>query len=240
MRSAALSRRTVCALGMAAAATFTVPRALRNIFHATATERSQVIGDWHDHPVGGKGVPAGWERYETPGGHPRYDFTIVTDGGRPALELRSANDHSTIAKHITVDLAATPVLQWQWKMIRLPAGADLRQKKTSDASGHIFVVWPRWPALLRSRLIGYVWDPMLRPGTIVRSRKTGTVTFIIVRAGQAGIGDWITERRNVSADYRAVFGEDPENPRVVALSIDTNDTHSSAETLFGRIAFTTT
>lgn len=239
MSTRAVSRRTVCALGVGAAASWLAPWALREAAAAAAAARSQVIEDWRDAQVGSKGVPAGWQRYETPGGRPAYDFTIVMDSGSPALDLRSADDHSTIAKEIAVDLGATPVLEWRWKIISLPVGADLRQKKTSDASGHIFVVWPRWPALLRSRLIGYVWDPMLDPGTILKSRKTGTVTFIVVRSGQEGIGQWATERRNVPADYRAVFGEEPENPRVIALSIDTNDTHSSAEAMFGGIAFTT-
>jgi uncharacterized protein (DUF1501 family) len=42
----------------------------------------------------------------------------------------------------------------------------------------------------------------------------------------------------VSEDYRTVFGEDPENPQVVVVSIDTNDTHSGAEAFIGRITFT--
>ena len=48
----------------------------------------------------------------------------------------------------------------------------------------------------------------------------------------------MTERRNVYEDYRRAFGEDPEDPRAVAISIDTNDTRSTAEALVGRIAFT--
>lgn len=49
---------------------------------------------------------------------------------------------------------------------------------------------------------------------------------------------WLTERRNVYQDYRKVFGQDPENPQAVVVSIDTNDTHSKAEAFIGRIIFT--
>jgi hypothetical protein len=42
----------------------------------------------------------------------------------------------------------------------------------------------------------------------------------------------------VYEDYRKVFGEDPENPQAVVVSIDTNDTHSVAEAFIGRIIFT--
>jgi hypothetical protein len=196
-----------------------------------------LVEDWSGQPVGARGVPQGWTTYETPGGHPRYDFTVVDEGGRRALELRSADDHSTIAREVTVDLAETPVLEWAWKVITQPAGADLTKRATSDASGHIFVVWPRFPAMLRSRLIGYIWDPAIREGEVVASPKTGVVRFVVARSGRPGLGEWAIERHDVAADYRRIYGEPPPAPRAVALSIDTNDTRATAVARFGRIAF---
>ena len=193
------------------------------------------VEDWSAAPVGSKGVPPGWQRYETPGGRPAYDLTVVEDGGRRSLHMKSAGEHSTIAKEVRADLTATPILAWQWRVISLPPGADLRNRATSDATGHVFAVWPRFPALVRSRLIGYVWDPTLPVGTIVPSRKTAAVTFIVVRRGEPGLGQWLEERRNVAQDYRDVFGEAAPPLPVVALSIDTNDTRSPAESVFGRI-----
>ena len=193
-----------------------------------------LVEDWH---ATGTGVPPGWRPYETPGGRPKYDFAVIDDGGRRALRMRSANDHSTIAKEAPIRLGATPVLRWDWKVVTFPDGADLREKKTSDATGHLFVLWPRFPALLRTRLIGYVWDPALPVGTMLKSRKTGTVTFIVTRSGSARLGQWVSDERHVGNDYRRVYGEEPEDPKAIALSIDTNDTRSSAELLFGRIAF---
>ena len=86
----------------------------------------QVVEDWRDVPLGSRGVPPGWQKYETPGGQPAYDFTVVEDGGRRALDLKSAADHSTIAKEVHVALAATPLLEWEWKVLALPRGADLQ------------------------------------------------------------------------------------------------------------------
>lgn len=193
------------------------------------------IEDWGAAPVGSQGVPPGWRKHETPGGHPAYDLTVVEDAGRRALHMKSVGEHSTIAKEVQADLAVTPILAWQWRVISLPQGADLRNRATSDASGHIFVVWPRFPAFARSRLIGYVWDPALPVGTVIPSRKTGAVTFIVVRRGERGLGQWHDERRNVADDYRVLFGEAPPPLPVLALSIDTNDTRAPAESMFGRI-----
>lgn len=202
-----------------------------------ASGTTVVVEDWVDQPIGARGVPKGWRPHETPGGRPKYDFEIVEDGGHRALALRGADDHSSIAKQIEVDLKATPVLEWAWNVRRFPKGADLKARATSDATGHLFVIWPRFPELVRSRLVGYVWDPAAPASTIIHSRKTGTVTFVIVRSGAQGLGEWVVTRRDVAADYEKIFGEAPERPKAIALSIDTNDTHATAEALFGRIAF---
>ena len=200
-----------------------------------SAQETKTVEDWRAAPAGTTGVPPGWQPYETPFGHPAYEFAIVDDAGRRALRMKSASEHSTIAKEAPIRLAATPMLRWEWKVVRFPDGADLREKKTSDTTGHLFVLWPRVPAALRSRLIGYVWDPTLPVGTIVKSRKTGTVTFVVARSGPERLGQWVGDERNVVEDYRRIYGEDPEDPKGIALSIDTNDTRSSAEALFGRI-----
>lgn len=205
---------------------------------APADAQRVPVEDWTQHAVGAAGIPAGWQKYETIGGRPGYDFAIVDDEGRRALRLRSGNDHSTIVRPVRVDLRATPILEWQWKVVKLPDGADIRRKETSDAAGHVFVVWPRTPALLRTRLLGYLWDPVTPAPSVDRSRKTSLVAFFVVRSGSALLNRWIVERRNVYEDYVKAFGEPPDAPGAVAISIDTNDTHATAETLIGPIAFT--
>ena len=204
-----------------------------------AGERVEIasVENWQRHELGARGVPAGWRAYETIGGKPMYDFTVVEDEGHRSLQLRSRGDHSTIARRLRISLKATPVLEWSWKLMRFPAGADVRRKETSDLSGHLFVIWPRQPAMLRSRLIGYVWDEKIAADSVEPSRKTGTVTFVVVRSGTAEAATWVTERRNVAEDYRRIYGEEPDDAGAVALSIDTNDTRSPAEALFGAIAF---
>lgn len=205
---------------------------------ATAAAEESIVESWSQLAVGAGGVPAGWTKYETVGGRPAYNFALVEDEGRKALSLKSHNEHSTITKEIRVNLRATPVLEWTWKVVKLPEGADIRKKETSDLTGHIFVIWPRFPAMIRSRLIGYAWDTSAPADTIEKSRKTGTATFFILRSGPRDLNQWLTERRNVYEDYRRVFGEDPEDPKAIALSIDTNDTRSTAEAIIGRIVFT--
>jgi hypothetical protein len=231
--STIITRRTFSRLIAGLAAGFALPP--EDVGGAPA--RISPVENWTTQPLNSHGVPRGWRTYETPGGHAAYDFTIVDDAGRRALHMRSHGDHSTIARRLSVDLSATPILEWNWKLLQLPERADLRRWETSDAAPHLFVVWRRRPELIRSRLIGYVWDPALPVGAIQKSQKTGTVTFIVVRSTTERLGHWVTERRNVAADFRAIYGEDADGPSAVALSIDTNDTKSKSEGSIGEIVF---
>ncbi len=204
---------------------------------ATAWAAEVVVEDWQRAPLGARGVPPDWTGQNW--GSPAYDFTVVERDGRRALHLRSRDDGSTISRDIRgrVDLRATPVLEWTWMAVALPKGGNSCAKATDDQAVQIYVVWPRFPEALRSRIIGYVWDTTAPAGTTCRSGKTGTVTYVVVRSGEADLGRWLTEQRNVREDYRRIFGEEPDRPAAVSLSIDSNDTHSVAEAYVGRIVF---
>ena len=197
-----------------------------------------VVEDWTERTLGHAGVPEHWKAQNW--GSPRYEFTIEESDGHPVLHMKSAGDGSTISRDIKgkVNLKETPILEWSWKVVTLPKGGDSRQKATDDQAAQIYVVWPRFPEAVRSRIIGYVWDSTAPVGTIVKSQKTSTVTYVVVRSGPADLNRWITERRNVAEDFKTIYGEAAENPAAVSVGIDSNDTNSTAESFIGPILFT--
>ena len=166
-------------------------------------------------------------------------MTVVENSGHRVLHLKSQDEGSTISKDIKgkVNLRETPILEWRWKVVTLPRGGDSRRNETDDQAAQIYVGWPRFLQSVRSRIIGYVWDTTAPVGTIVRSQKTGTITYVVIRSGSAGLGQWITEQRNVVDDFKKIYGDTPDNPGAVSVSIDSNDTHSTAESFIGEILF---
>src|SRR5690349_15529100 len=204
-----------------------------------ANAADTVIEDWKAYKVGSTGLPGEWKPQNW--GSPNYNnLEIVDDEGRRALHLKSANDSTTLNREIKgrVNLKQTPILEWDWKSTVLPTGGNSCKKATDDQAGQIFVVWPRFPEAVRSRIIGYVWDTTQPVGTICKSEKTGTVTYIVVRSGSADLNKWITEKRNVAEDFKKIYGETPDDPSALSLSIDSNDTNPSSEAMYGPIAFT--
>jgi hypothetical protein len=195
------------------------------------------IEDWSGAPVGHRGVPPGWAKQGW--GHPAYDFTVVDVDGRRALHMKSAGDSSNINKDIRgmVRLSETPILEWTWKVMALPKGADARRAETDDQAGQLYVVWPRFPQAVRSQIIGYIWDTTAPVGSIFKSQKTGTVTYVVVRSGPQDLGRWITERRNVAEDFKRIYGGELEDPGGISIGIDSDDVKGTAEAFVGGILF---
>jgi len=198
-----------------------------------------VVEDWKSHAVGAKGIPQGWQGQKW--GSPKYDLAVVDNDGHRVLHLKSRDEGSTVSKDVKkkVNLKETPILEWSWKAVTLPKGGDSRQKATDDQAVQLYVAWPRFPEAVRSRIIGYVWDTTAPVGTIVKSEKTSTITYIVLRSGAADLGKWVTERRNVVEDFKKIYGEEPEGPGAISVAIDSNDTSSTAESYIGPIVFKT-
>jgi Protein of unknown function (DUF3047) len=196
-----------------------------------------VVEDWTKPAVGTKGLPPEWKAQNW--GSPKYDFEIVMDENHRALHMKSANEASLATLDIKgkVNLKETPILEWSWKVMTLPKNGDSCKKATDDQAAQVYVVWPRFPEAVRSRILGYVWDTTEPVGTVCRSEKTGTVTYFVIRSGTADLGKWLTERRNVCEDYKKVYNEDCESPSAVSVAIDSNDTSSTAESFIGAIFF---
>jgi len=197
-----------------------------------------VIDDWKSQKLGAHGIPDGWLGGQT-WGLPQHDMTIEENEGHRVLHLKSKIESSAVRRDIRgrVNLKETPILEWSWKAITLPKNGDCRKKATDDQAAQIYIVWPRFPEAVRSQIIGYIWDSTAPAGSIVKSEKTSTVTYVVMRSGTAETGKWITERRNVVEDYQKIYGAQPDNPGYISIAIDSDDTVSSAESVFGAIRF---
>jgi hypothetical protein len=64
------------------------------------------------------------------------------------------------------------------------------------------------------------------------------VKAIVVKSGAGQIGHWLTEKRNVVEDFRALFGETPERAVAIRMQINSQHTKSVAEMFWRTIRFT--
>jgi hypothetical protein len=181
------------------------------------------------------GVPSGWELKEFSG---RASVELQRSEIGLALRLRSEKGSFLLYRDLVVDLGEFPLLAWSWKVMRLPAGGDVRHATTDDQAAQVYVVFPRWPSpRTSSDVIGYVWDTTAPVGTRLPSRKAANVRIIVLESGPAGLATWRRHERNLVEDYVALFGRQPPRVGCVALMVDTNDTGSTAEAWVAELAF---
>ncbi|MBW7957546.1 MAG: DUF3047 domain-containing protein [Deltaproteobacteria bacterium] len=181
-----------------------------------------------------QGPPEGWQVKEWKG---KADFKVVKEDFGPAIHLKSERTSSALYKDVEFELKDYPYLSWKWKVTALPQGADVREKSKDDQAAQVYVIFPKWPAMVNSKVVGYIWDTSAPAGSSVRSTKTGNTRYMVLKSGPDGLGAWHSETRNVYEDYKKLFNEEPPRIGKVSVMIDSDDTRSSAESFIGDIRF---
>lgn len=179
-------------------------------------------------------APRGWKVKEWNG---KADISVVKAPFGNALHLKSSNTSSAVYRDIELNLKEFPVINWRWKVSKLPRGADVRKRSADDQAAQVYVVFPKFPEPINSRLVGYIWDSSAPAGHAFQSTKSRNTRYVVIRSGQTGLGEWFQEKRNIYDDYRAFFNEEPPKAVRVSIMIDSDDTASSAESFVGDIYF---
>jgi len=188
-----------------------------------------VIADFSS-GVDARGVPQGWQIKEKSG---KADFAVVKEGSRSVFRMRSANTSFSLQKEVSVDLKQYPVLTWKWMATKLPAGGDFRKSRTDDQAAQLFLAFSKTQAIV------YIWDTSAPQGMTGDASAPFfmTIKAVVVRSGNAELGTWITESRNVYEDYKKFFGKEPPPVTGVRLQINSQHTGASAESSFGDVVF---
>lgn len=203
----------------------------------------------------GASLPAPWKLTTLPriGRHTRY--SLVRDGDAVVLRADAEASMAGVAHPLKLDVRAHPVIEWRWKILNLLTKSDIATKTGDDYPARVYVLFDydirKLPFSVRAkirlaRLYGadvplaalcYVWDGKAAAGTSVWSAYTDRVRMIVAESGGANLGKWVTIRRDVAADFRAAFGEDPPAISGVVLATDTDNTGESATAFYGDIRF---
>ena len=166
---------------------------------------------------------------------------LVRADGRVAARLSTERASVAMHRDVVVELREFPYLSWSWKVTKLPAGGDVREATRDDEAAQVYVIFPRWPSpRTSSDVLGYVWDSRAPVGTRLKHPRAGNVHIVVVESGPSRLNEWRTYERNIAADYAAVFGHQPPRVGKLALVVDSNDTRSEAEALFGDLMFART
>lgn len=165
-------------------------------------------------------------------------YRIDEKSGRRALFADSRGAASGLYREIRVDLSRTPWLNWSWRVDRVLDQVDERTKTGDDYPARVYVVVSGGAAVWKTRSLIYVWSSNQPVGATWNNAFTSNARVMALRSGTQDAGRWVTEKRDIRADFRQLFGDDLAAIDAVALMTDTDNSGQRATAWYGDIYFT--
>jgi hypothetical protein len=209
---------------------------------STATPGTELPDNWK--PLTFKKIP----RHTT--------YALVRDGARFVIKADSETASSGLVREIIINPKDYPIVQWSWKVTNLIQKSNVRRKDGDDYSARLYItfeydstkvgffdkakyeaarlLYGQYPPLAA---INYIWATNEPKGSIVPNPYTDRTMMVVVESGQAQLNHWITEERNIVADYQQAFGQEPPMISGVAIMTDTDNTKESVTAYYGDIIF---
>ena len=198
--------------------------------------------------------PADWQPISFSNIDTKTQYDLVRRGDGTVVRAQSDGGAAGLGTETRIDLTEYPILEWRWRVNGVVEKGNARTKDGDDYAARLYVTFDyddlgfgdrvKLTALralgydeLPTRALNYVWANRVEQGTVLENAYTDWVMMVAVRSGEGEAGRWVTERRNVLADYREAFGEDPPPVNGIAIMTDTDNTGGAATAYYGDILF---
>jgi hypothetical protein len=187
---------------------------------------------------------------------PATAYAIREWDGVGAVEARADKSMAILGRPLEVDLQATPILCWQWRIDAPVAGADMTKKSGDDYAARVYLNFDvpsdqldfgtrsklalgrtLYGDLLPDAALNYIWDNRHPVGTLQNNVYTDRARMLVLRSGAAEVGRWVHERRNVLEDFQRAFGDLNGQLKSIALASDTDNTGEAAHAGFADFHF---
>jgi hypothetical protein len=206
------------------------------------------------HP--GDRLPSGWQPWTLSRFKRPTEYRLVDYQGRTVVRARARASASGLVHPLELDPRQHPYLHWHWKVEQLIAKADNTQKHLEDSPVRLVVSFggdhDQLPLADRMffdnvRLLTgqqlpyatlmYIWENRAPLDSVIDNRHTGRIKMIVAESGRERLGRWQEVTRNVLADYRRAFGEEPGPIIGIGIMTDSDNTGDNAHAWYGDIEF---
>lgn len=196
----------------------------------------------------------GWQPLALPGKKlTRYRWT--EKDGRTALEATSDRSASAWRKRLEPSVAEVGEVSFSWWAQALIPNASVADVDREDSVARVIFAFAgdvdklplrtRMKFELAQALTGeappyatlmYVWDSKLPVGTVVINPRSDRVRKIVVDSGPGELRRWRDHKRDLAADFRRAFGEEPGALTAMAVMTDSDNSRASAHTWYGPVS----
>lgn len=178
------------------------------------------------------------------GGHLPSDWQIKVMHGKPdittcgsvsasCLHLKSEKASFGLEHSVDVNPQENRFLTWRWRVTQLPSGGDFRKASSDDQAAQLLV------AFADRRILTYIWDTSAPKGTAQSASSIPLIHVfaVVCESGAADLDKWISETRDIAADYEHAYGKPAPQVKGLRIQINSQHTGSVAESFFGEVAF---
>jgi len=179
---------------------------------------------------------SGWDAKSFKG---MTEYRLVQESGRTVVKAHSVGSASGLFKKVKLDPARFRHLRWSWKIAATITNGNEKTKNGDDYAARVYVVFPGrffW----QTKAINYIWANRLAKGDSISNAFTGNAMMLAVESGSEKRGTWVAEERDVLADYRRLFAEEPREIGAIAIMTDTDNTGEETTAWYGDISISTT
>ncbi|MFN3304503.1 MAG: DUF3047 domain-containing protein [Roseateles sp.] len=195
----------------------------------------------------------GWQPLPLPG-KKATQYSWTEKDGRPALEAAADRSASIWRKRLEPALEEIGEVSFSWWAQGLIKDASVADIDREDAVARVIFGFggdvdklplrTRMKFELAQALTGeappyatlmYVWDSQLPVGTVVVNPRSDRIRKIVVDSGPAQLHRWRDHRRDLAADFRLAFGEEPGPLTSMAVMTDSDNNRASARTWYGAV-----
>jgi DUF3047 family protein len=170
-------------------------------------------------------------------GTTQYDLARVD--GRDAIGASCDGTASGLVMERRIDLRETPVIEWSWGVAAAyEPGPDEREKSGDDYPARLYFVRDGGLMKWRTRAINYVWASGMPVGADWPNAYASQSRVIAVNSGSPDRDmPWVTQRRNLRADFKRYFDLEVDFIDAVAIMTDCDDRAEMAEAWYGTLRF---
>ncbi len=195
-------------------------------------------------------IGPGWRLLTLPQQKPpvtRYSAEMLD--GQPVLRIDAQASYGNLGHAMTGPSPAQ--LRWSWRVDRPNPATNLRSKAGDDSAAKVCISFDlpldsvpfferellrlartRSPEPLPAATLCWVWGHAEAIGAVVPNAYSKRVRYIVLRGQGDSAGRWVSETRDVHADFLAAFGDESTTvPPAVALLVSGDADNTGASSL---------
>lgn len=194
-----------------------------------------------------------WHEVRLPGKEPTV-YRRARREGRDGFEAHAQRSASMWRRKLDIAPERIGMVEFSWWVPALMPASSVADVDHEDAAARVLFGFGGDRARLSQRtrmmfdlaegLTGeappfatlmYVWDRVAPVGEVVINPRSDRIRKLVVDSGSQHLGQWREHRRDLAADFRRAFGEDPGPLLSMALMTDADNTRSTARAWYGPI-----